>query len=163
MAVLTPGLMFLSDRLLSLVCLSVLVASARLGLNAYLGHSTPPWAYAALTALFIPLALVTRIIFDEMHHRRRASALGARMVPRVIGRSFGNFDLLKAVFKQSQDGYPGKIKRMPQTTPFSEIFIPADLRFTWASVYGNTYNQRVFWDNLFTTDEPGHIKVGLSY
>lgn len=108
MAVLTPGLIFLSRRLLSIVCLSALIVSARLVLNAYLGLSIPPWAYAALTTLCIPLALVTRVLSNEMHHRRRALALGARMVPRVIGRSFGNFDLLKAVFKQSQDGYPGK-------------------------------------------------------
>lgn len=110
MAVLTPGLVFLSHRLLSLVCLSVLVASVRLALNAYLGLSTPAWAYAVLTALCVPLALILRIIFDEMHHHRRASVLGARMVPRVVGRSFGNVDLLKTLFKETQDGYPGKIQ-----------------------------------------------------
>ncbi|KZP20536.1 cytochrome P450 [Athelia psychrophila] len=144
MAVLTPGLVFLSHRLLSLVCLSVLVASVRLALNAYLGLSIPAWAYVVLTALCTPLALIMRIILDEMHHRRRASVLGARMVPRVIGRSFGNVDLLKTVFKETQDGYP------------------ADLRFAWASVYGNTYNLRVFWDNLFMTDEPDTIKLILA-
>lgn len=110
MAVLTPGLIFLGHRILFLVCLCVLVASVRLMLNAYIGLSIPAWAYAALVTLCIPFALVTHIIFDEMHHSRRASALGAQMVPRVIGRSFGNFDILKAVFKESQDGYPGKIK-----------------------------------------------------
>lgn len=52
---------------------------------------------------------------------------------------------------------------MLKVTPFSEIIIPADLRFTWANVYGHTYNLRVFWDDLFTTDEPDHIKVGLNY
>lgn len=111
MAVLTPGVVFLSRRLLSLVCLSVLIASVRLTLNVYLGFSILSWACVALTVLGVPLALAARIILDEMHHHRRAAALGARIVPRVMGRSFGNLDIITAMFKEAQDGYPGKMHR----------------------------------------------------
>lgn len=56
-----------------------------------------------------------------------------------------------------------KYKYILEITHVSETFLPADLRFAWASVHGNTYNLRVLWDNLFMTDEPDTIKVGLSY
>lgn len=111
MAVLTPGAIFLSRHLLSLVYLSVAVGSVRLMLNAYLGLSIPAWACIALAALGVPLALTTRIFLDEIHHHRRAAALGARIVPHVEGRSFGNIDLVKEQFKEAEDGYLGKLYR----------------------------------------------------
>lgn len=107
MAVLTPGVIFLGNRLFSLVLLSVCIVSARLVLNTYTGLSISTSACITLTLLSLPLSLIMRILVDERYHHRRAAALGARMVPRVIGRSFGNFDLIKMIFQEAQDGYPG--------------------------------------------------------
>ena len=107
MAFLTPGLLFLSRRLLSLVFLSVLIVAIRTTLNAYLSISIPLWICVTTTVAGIPLVLTARVMLEELHHRQRAAALGARMVPRVPARMPGSFDLLATLFREAKIGYPG--------------------------------------------------------
>ncbi|KAF7979946.1 hypothetical protein HWV62_40380 [Athelia sp. TMB] len=139
MAYLTPGLRFLGSRLLALAGLSALVVSLRSTLNAHLGTSIPGWTCIPAILVGLPLGFAVRISLGEMHHRRRAAALGARIVPLVPTRLPAGLDILTTLFKEAQEGYPG-----------------------WLETLGSTFCLRVFWEDLVMTAEPDNIKAILA-
>jgi len=60
------------------------------------------------------VVIIARLVWDEIYQRRRAAALGARLVPRVEGRWPGNIDVLIDAIEKMRNSYPGR------TSPTSE-------------------------------------------
>lgn len=63
-----------------------------------------------MSVLTIPVVVVVRLVWDEINHRRRAAALGARMVPRIKGFWPGNLDVLIHAVDKIRNSYPGKTR-----------------------------------------------------
>lgn len=108
MALITPGLAFLGRGCLSLILPCTTIVGVRLILKVYFNLPVPTWSLVAGISAGVPLMLAARIGIDDFKQRRRAAALGARMVPRVRGRWLGNIDVLMTVMRNANGGYPGK-------------------------------------------------------
>jgi hypothetical protein len=108
MAFLTPGAIFLSRCLTSLLLPSAVIAGTRFILKTHFGISIPIWALVIGNFLGIPVVIIARLVWDEIYQRRRAAALGARLVPRVVGRWPGNIDVLIDAIEKMRNSYPGR-------------------------------------------------------
>jgi len=108
MAFLTPGAIFLTRALISLLLPSVVIVGIRSILKTQFDIFVPTWALITGSALSIPVVIITRLVWDEIYQRRRAAALGARLVPRVVGRWPGNIDVLIYMIDKVRESYPGK-------------------------------------------------------
>lgn len=166
MTYLTPGLRFLGSRLLALTSLSALVVCLRSTLNAHLGTSIPGWTCIPAILIGLPLGFAVRIRLGEMHHRRRAAALGARIVPLVPTRLPAGLDILTTLFKEAQEGYPGEQMLREDAVPEKNTNLIllrsaplAELQAGWLETLGSTFCLRVFWEDLVMTAEPDNIKV----
>lgn len=99
----------LSRGFLNLCVASAIVYGLRFIIYQRFGLYIPSWVLITSTVLGIPLVLAIRIQMDEMHQRRRAKALGARIAPRIQGNLIGNFDVLRTMLKNWRGGYPGEL------------------------------------------------------
>lgn len=105
----TPGLAFLGQGFLSLLFPCTTLVGIRVVLNYHFDFPIPIWSLVAIIGTGVPLVLVARIGFDDFTQRRRAAALGARMVPRIRGRWLGNLDVLMTMLRNETYGYPGNV------------------------------------------------------
>jgi hypothetical protein len=105
MALLTPGVIFLS-RTFVLPCL--VIAAVRFILDVHFGVFIPKRVVFGATVLAVPIITSLRLTWAQIKKRRRATALGARLVPKVPGKRLGNFDVLVQVINNVRHGYPGK-------------------------------------------------------
>ncbi|KAF7982659.1 hypothetical protein HWV62_27113 [Athelia sp. TMB] len=110
----------------------------------HLGVEIPFSKLLVGTALGVPVLLALKLAHEELYQRRRAYALGARLVPRVRGWLPGNLDLLLHLLNNLKNGYP------------------SDGQVEWIDKYGNTLNLRVFYEDLIFTTEPENIKTILA-
>lgn len=62
-----------------------------------------------IALLSVPAGVVFKIIWKEWADSREAEAMGARLAPRVRGKSLGNFDVLKVLMNYWKTGYPGEL------------------------------------------------------
>ncbi|KAF7982986.1 hypothetical protein HWV62_24590 [Athelia sp. TMB] len=122
-AFLTPGAVFLARGALSLALPCALIA---------LG-----------AALLGPAAVVARHAYGQLHKRRRAAALGARLAPRLPG-GIGNVDRLMQMMRSMEGDMCGQCQ------------------MDWVEECGNTFNVNVLWDDMIFTTEPDHIKSILA-
>jgi hypothetical protein len=90
------------------------IAGTRFILKARFDVFIPIWAMVTGGVLGIPVVIIARLVWDEIYQRRRAAALGARLVPRVEGRWPGNIDVLIDAIEKMRNSYPGR------TSPTSE-------------------------------------------
>lgn len=97
MLILSPGLKFVLKKLPPLVALVVFVYL--LGL--------PLWACLALIVVSPPVSLAAYTVYYDVKQRRDAAAMGARVVPRVVGNRSGNLDVLQRLLKIWDNGYLG--------------------------------------------------------
>jgi len=79
----------------------------------------------------------------EFKQRRRAAAIGARIVPRVNGKWPGNVDILIRLLDNWRLGYP------------SDGFVE------WMDELGSTFDLHIFWEDVIFTAEPELIKTIL--
>ncbi|KAH6893965.1 cytochrome P450 monooxygenase pc-1 [Coprinopsis sp. MPI-PUGE-AT-0042] len=143
---LPPGVKFLS-RGVAYVAVYVggAVGLARLADVLSEGHYYVPVWMAATGALAAMPVLTSLYIFaGELNKKRRAAALGARVVPEAGGFWPGNLDLLKMNLKNMAIGYPGD--------GLTEI----------TAKQGHTFNFRVLWSDIMFTSCPEHIKAMLA-
>lgn len=157
----TPGGKFLGCALLSLLCPCAFIAGFQYVLDKHLSFFIPAWLLMTATALGAPTVLALRIALDEINQRRRAAALGARLVPRVIGSLPGNLDVLMKLMNEYRHGYPCEIRTLCSFSRADSCSSLADAQNLWAGVLGSTFNLRVFWEDIIFTDEPDNIKVRL--
>ncbi|KAF7967691.1 hypothetical protein HWV62_33339 [Athelia sp. TMB] len=142
-AFLTPGAVFLARGALSLALPCALVAIARYILAAHFGVPLSAPQIALGAALLGPAAVVARHAYGQLHKRRRAAALGARLAPRLPG-GIGNVDRLMQMMRSMEGDMCGQCQ------------------MDWVEECGNTFNVNVLWDDMIFTTEPDHIKSILA-
>ncbi|KIM86057.1 hypothetical protein PILCRDRAFT_816605 [Piloderma croceum F 1598] len=143
MAFLTPGAIFLSRCLVSLLLPSAVIAGTRFILKTQFDIFIPIWALVTGGALGIPVVIIAQLVWAEIYQRRRAAALGARFVPRVVGRWPGNIDVLIDAIEKMRNSYP------------------ADGQWDLMKHYGTTYNFYLTWEDTIMTYDPDNIKTIL--
>lgn len=108
MVVVTPGVDFLARGGAFLAVAACFFIA--LGRIAELNHIIlPSWALVFLTLSSGPVIIALRIIYIDLRDRRRAAAMGARIVPRASGQWIGNLDILKTMQYNWLFGYPGNL------------------------------------------------------
>ncbi|KAF7303478.1 Cytochrome P450 monooxygenase [Mycena indigotica] len=137
MLTLTPGLSFLlrSSPILSLPFLTGALL-ARLGL--------PRWLSLSVGLLTLPALVAFLVVRRDWRNQRAATALGARLIPVVRGRSIASIDILKQMRYNRKYGYPADGLR----EAIDEL--------------GPTVNFRVLWMATNLTTAPEHIKLILA-
>ncbi|KAF7291171.1 hypothetical protein MIND_01260400 [Mycena indigotica] len=139
--VLTPGLRFLTRQLVFPATLVIFVhrASTRSGLLRI------PLATAIVGTFFARIGLfILRNVVANIQHRREARRLGARPLPYLSGKKFGNFDFIERILHEAEHGYLGD-----------------ELRAVQAKL-GQIVNIWPLWENHIFTTEPAHIQAILA-
>ncbi|KAG5642747.1 hypothetical protein DXG03_002262, partial [Asterophora parasitica] len=144
MVVVTPGVDFIALSLVKIVTPSVIFAfSVRTLSNTY-GYPISTWILVSSSIIFVPLLSITRVVYKSFDDKRKAAALGARLAPTMDGKSIGNIDLLSALKRHWDTGYPAD--------GLIEVF----------SEKGPVINMRVLWSDMIFTSCPEHIKTILA-
>jgi hypothetical protein len=66
------------------------------------------WAAIVLAIASLPLYTFFSVLLRDWRNQRAATALGARLVPVVKGKSIGSIDILKRMRYNRAHGYPGE-------------------------------------------------------
>ncbi|KAF9491473.1 cytochrome P450 [Pleurotus eryngii] len=144
MTVITPGIDFLLRGAFVVIAPSVLFA---IFLN-YIFHlidiQVSTVVIVLLGALALPVYAAFKICASDWKDRRQADRLGARLPPRVKGRSLGNLDVLRILIKDLGTGYIG------------------DGIAQLMKEYGPIVDTYVLWDRFLYTTWPEHIKAILA-
>jgi hypothetical protein len=108
MAIITPGIIFLSRAFVSLLLLCAVIGLAGFVLDDYFGIFVSRWILIVATVLVIPVIATLHSSWALVKKHRRAAALGARVAPTINGSWPGNLDVLLELVKNVRHGYPGK-------------------------------------------------------
>lgn len=103
---LTPGVRFLARAFLRLSFTLAAVATLQ-RMGNYFEFPVRAWILAVTFVLGAPLAFTVHILWAEYSLKTRAASLGARLAPRVEGKSFGNLDIARTLLRNWREGYPG--------------------------------------------------------
>ncbi|EIW84500.1 cytochrome P450 monooxygenase pc-3 [Coniophora puteana RWD-64-598 SS2] len=139
---LTPGLRYIGQLLVAVVAPSaaLVLLAYRFGALSIL----PVWQTSALLAAAPPLAFFFKVSYDRFSQRRRADALGARLLPCVKGKWPGNVDIMRTFMSQVETDYMGNYP----------LEVSKDL--------GAIFNLHFLWDDVVMTHEPSHVKTILA-
>jgi len=130
----------LKDILQALVVPPVLVSLCCRTLNLWFG-----WWSIPAHLLAIPLAVFIRVQYSDFVQARQARQLGARPIPRVVGKWPGNIDVMLKLKKGLASQYICE--------PFLDLF---------EEYQCTTLNTRFLWvDNIITMDQE-HSKCVLA-
>ncbi|KAH7906601.1 cytochrome P450 [Hygrophoropsis aurantiaca] len=140
----TPGVIHLTRLTFSVFIPCACVIFAVIRGSAFAGLDLPLWLMFAFLLVAIPLGFAVHIAFGEAVKRRKASSMGARMVPRVQGKWLGNLDALIDVITRIEQDYIGQLVGY------------------WMKESGPTLNLRFLWEDIIITTEPNHIKAILA-
>lgn len=111
MTVITPGIDFLLRGGFSYIFPSVVFSVALNRASLSNNISIPTVALVLIGLLATPAYALVRVYTSEWKARREATRLGARLIPRVKGASWGNLDVLRKLMRNSENGYPGACYR----------------------------------------------------
>ncbi|KAF8439739.1 cytochrome P450 [Boletus edulis BED1] len=140
---LTPGMHYIGRCMVSVVFPIVGLFLLLQRLLAYAGIPLSTGGSVALLVAIFLAVLAVYIVSIEISQRRRAAALGARLVPRIQGYLPGNMDMLLHMIGRTETDYIG-------TALLEQI-----------RLYGPVINLRFFWEDVFLTIEPQNIKASL--
>ncbi|KAG2055982.1 cytochrome P450 monooxygenase pc-3 [Suillus hirtellus] len=139
----SPGVAYLTRGLLSVIfptASSVIIVGR---LACLQGFPVSPWLLSVVVLGAAPLGLAAYIFVDELSQRRKATRLGARLVPRIQGRWPANLDKLVNTIQRFKVEYLGQ----PVLDEMKEL--------------GPTLNYRCLWEDYIVTTEPQHVKTIL--
>lgn len=109
----TPGIDFLVKGCFFL-SIPVFAVIALGKIHEYTGGSAfPTWTLISVGVASIPVLAAGHIAGTRLRHIREAAAVGAKIVPQVKGKWFGNADVLKVMVHHGMNGYPGTL-RLPK-------------------------------------------------
>ncbi|KAG1903101.1 cytochrome P450 [Suillus fuscotomentosus] len=139
----SPGVAYLTRGLLSVIfpTASAVIIVGRLA--CLQGFPVSPWLLSVVVLGAAPLGLAAHIFVDVISQRRKATRLGARLVPRIQGRWPGNLDKLVNTIQRFKVEYLGQ----PVLDEMKEL--------------GPTLNYRCLWEDYIVTTEPQHVKTIL--
>lgn len=108
MVPITPGMIFLSRTLptLGLALIALLGVRILLVTTLHIRISIP--AIIAGLSILLPVIVLVHHGLNLMSERRRARNMGARIVPKVVGKLPGNLDILIRMVHNVRNGYPGE-------------------------------------------------------
>ncbi|KAJ2916358.1 hypothetical protein MD484_g4071, partial [Candolleomyces efflorescens] len=144
MPAVTPGIAFLFR---GAAYLSIYVGSVYYGASQvaiYYGAEVPKWVIITGALVAAPVFGRLYVSLRVLKHKRRAAALGARVVPPIRGAKIGNLDVVERAVNNSQTGYVGEDMQEPLTT------------------LGPTFNLNIMYSDLIFTTSPEHIKLILA-
>ncbi|KAG6826535.1 hypothetical protein H0H92_015433 [Tricholoma furcatifolium] len=144
MAVVTPGIAFITHHLVTVGLPSALFGFILQSLSNRFGRSLSAWLIVSGSFLFVPTVSAIQIIYKRFDDRRQAAKLGARLAPRIVGKSIGNIDILATMRHLWETGYPGQglVDYVGQGEPV--VNIP------------------ILWSDMIMTVWPEHIKAILA-
>lgn len=140
----SPGVAYLARGLLSVVVPATSSVIILVRLASLRGIRVSPWLVSAAVLGTVPLGFAAYVLADERLQRRKASRLGARLVPRIQGKWPGNLDKVVSIVLRSENEYLGR-------------GVEDEMK-----VLGPTINCYFFWEDLIMTTEPQHIKTILA-
>lgn len=116
-----------------------------LSLVAHVAHIRLGWWSPLAYLSSIVFATIARVQYADMIHRREAKQLGARLIPRVVGKWPGNIDVMLKLQKGLSSGYIYQA--------YLELF---------EEYQCTTLNTRFLWtDNIISMDQE-HCKYVLA-
>ncbi|KAJ8589112.1 cytochrome P450 [Rhizopogon salebrosus TDB-379] len=140
----SPGVAYLARTLLSVVVPAASSVIIAVRLASLKGFRVPPWLISAVALGAAPLGFLAYVLADERSQQRRAARLGARQVPRVVGKWPGNMDKMVDFITKAEKEYLGRIV-LDET-----------------KLFGQAINLRFLWEDILITTEPQHIKTILA-
>lgn len=127
MAFLTPGVIYLSNASVPWLICSVLIAAVRYALHVHFGTFISLRTFAMAATIGLPLLTLARYGLRRIQERRRATALGARLTPRLAGKLPGNLDSMVGLLQNFKSGYPGMLSWWTKLARISD-YIPLSRR-----------------------------------
>lgn len=112
MAILTPGLVYISRILAFLGLFSYAAATSRRLLEQHASIVAPTWLFVTVSAVILPGLITCRVLYKDWKLRREAARLGARIAPKWRGSWVGNLDHLRLMMQNFWTGYPGAFTSM---------------------------------------------------
>lgn len=103
----TPGLRYIAKEALSCAAPVIWGVALQQLLNSALDVNIPTWIVIFGSPVALPVGAVIRVLLKEWRDRRNAAAMGAQIVPRVKGKSFGNLDVVRKSKEVWMTGYLG--------------------------------------------------------
>jgi len=144
MSSLPPGLIYLSIALVKSLIPAIVVRSGIFLLYASIGTHVPRIVSWICTVCAFPVFLIVKRAVISARQQREMLSLGARTIPLLKGKKFGNFDLLLNNIKAARNDY------------IAAAF------WQYIEKFGTTWNVDVFGAGFIFTVEPVHVKEILS-
>jgi hypothetical protein len=142
MAKLTPGVLFILTILRNLAFFIGTTIACKHALSHFLNIAISNAVMFLSVITGVPALIALRLIYNDVHDRREAARLGARIVPRVQGKWPGNLDIIVDLVTNFTKAYPG------------------DIHLPWLRTTGsNAVDCRFLWQPEIFTIEPEHVKV----
>ncbi|KAF8998701.1 cytochrome P450 monooxygenase pc-3 [Cyathus striatus] len=138
---LSPGLSFLAKVLPFYIVTSALAYAFLDVLRASNIYDLPTWSMLAISVLMHPLYIWLHRYYSDFQDARKASALGAALVPKVDESSI---NITRIMLDTLNNGYP------------------LDYMWGWMEKYGSTFEASIPFQRQVFTSDPGHIKAILA-
>lgn len=161
MPLVSPGLAFLGRGFVyfSVYLGSSFYATSRIASD--IGYDLPEWTIVTGVILAAPILSRVYVVFRDFKRSRRAASLGARTVPKAVGKWPGNLDILRDSLRNSEIGYPGT-----HLHPFDDLFnidcSIGDGLDVAIDAQGPVFNMNLLYSDLIMTTCPEHIKIVLA-
>ncbi|KAH9900019.1 cytochrome P450 monooxygenase pc-3 [Cubamyces lactineus] len=104
----------------------------------------PTWFWVVAAILSGPLIYTVHVWLKFRRFRLRAAALGATLPPDLVGKEFGNKDVLRGIIEAFTVGYP------------------SDMFDIGADMCGPLFQYKIFWDVAYGTTDPNVVKTVLA-
>ena len=108
---LLPGPSYIVCQILSRKTASYVVSVALIHIVAHaVGIYAPVWAIVVSSVIALPAVLYAQSELRYWRDKRTATALGARLAPKVAGERLFGMDLIVALLEEQKTGYIGELR-----------------------------------------------------
>lgn len=105
---LSPGVLWSLRRVSVFLFAPALILLSGLALERVFSPHTPNWLIGTIALLYIPLSSLLSGLKRRWDQKREAVEMGARFLPEVKGRYWGNIDQLMLSLNTFSTGYMGE-------------------------------------------------------